>query len=75
MRTPEQVEVFARGLIGKRIEIPVHYDMWMRGARLGEVTSWVRAMPGRSACVIVRLDGLRKRLRVWALDFDYIKII
>lgn len=29
----------ARQLLGKRIEIPVHYDMWMRGARFGQVTA------------------------------------
>lgn len=28
----------AKNLVGKRIEIPVHYDMWMRGARFGVVT-------------------------------------
>jgi hypothetical protein len=31
-------QVQARALLGRRVEIPVHYDMWMRGARFGIVT-------------------------------------
>ncbi len=60
-----------KNLVGKRVEIPVHYDMWMRGARFGEVTAFHHGKEGRSAYVIVKFDHpqAKKRLKVWALDW------
>ena len=61
----------ARALVGKRVEIPVHYDMWMRGARFGVVTSHSVKL----RCVRVKLDHpqARRLLRVWYADMDYMK--
>ena len=63
----------ARALKGKRIEIPVHYDTWMRGARFGTVKS-----VGRDGeCVTVEMDHpqIRKLLKVWRMDFDHVKVL
>lgn len=68
----------ARQLVGARVEIPAHYDAWMQGARFGKVTSWHSGYPALSAYVLVKLDtgqAANKRLRIWALDFDYIREI
>ena len=55
----------------KRIEIPVHYDMWMRGARFGLVTS---IGPG-GEFIRVRLDAApRRRLKVWRADLEYVRV-
>lgn len=66
-----------KALIGKRVEIPVHYDLWMQGARLGKVTGRRDGKDGQSACLLVKMDHpqIRKRLRVWALDVEYMKLI
>lgn len=63
--------------IGARIEIPVHYDMWMRGARTGTVTTFRRGKLGQSDYVTVRMDHpqVRKLLKVWAPDWGYTKIL
>jgi hypothetical protein len=64
----------AKSLLGKRIEIPVHYDMWMRGARYGKVTS----IAADGSHILVQLDALpstHKRLRVHRIDFDYCRTI
>lgn len=63
----------ARALVGKRIEIPVHYDMWMRGARFGRVTKIGKA----GEFVHVRLDHpqAKRTLKLWRLDFDYAKVL
>ncbi len=63
----------ARALVGKRIEIPAHYDMWMRGARYGQVTR----VGKDGAFVYVRLDHpqAKRSLKVWRIDFDYIREI
>lgn len=62
--------------IGARIEIPVHYDMWMRGAKFGTVTQY-REPTSRSAFVYVRMDhpSIKRRLKLWALDWEYIKYL
>lgn len=62
-------------LIGKRVEIPVHYDMWMRGARFGTVTMFRRGRPGQSDYVYVKLDGPQRSIRVWRLDWPYMKVL
>ena len=64
--------------IGDRIQIPVHYDMWMRGARYGVVTSTRGGNTGIAAYAYVKLDALptnARRLKVWACDWDYCKFI
>lgn len=64
-------------LIGKRIEIPVHYDLWMRGARTGVVTAFRHGKLGMSDCLLVKMDHpqIKKRLKLWVLDWDYIKVL
>lgn len=59
--------------IGQCVEIPVHYDMWMRGARFGEIVSYHEGKPGRSAFIKVRLDHpqVRRLFKVWRIDWDY----
>lgn len=63
----------ARSLVGKRVEIPVHYDLWMRGARFGVVTSVGKG----GAFVRVRMDHpqVRKLARIHRIDFDYINVL
>lgn len=63
----------ARGLLGKRVEIPVHYDMWMRGARFGKVSSIGK--DGEFVRVQMDHPQVKRRVRVWRLDFDYIKVL
>lgn len=63
----------ARNMLGRRVEIPVHYDMWARGARYGVVTS----IGPDCEYVRVQLDMLprSRRFKVWRLDFDYVRVI
>jgi hypothetical protein len=63
--------------VGARIEIPVHYDAWMQGARTGVVTSFRRGKPGQSDVMYVRMDHpqIKRPIRVWRLDWDYIKVL
>lgn len=63
--------------IGKRIEIPVHYDMWMRGARFGEVTAFRNGKAGQSDYLLVKMDHpqIKRRLKLWRIDWDYAKLI
>jgi len=67
----------ARALKGKRIEIPVHYDLWMRGARFGVVSGHRLGKPGHSGCILVKMDHpqVKRALRIWSIDLDYIKEI
>ena len=64
-------------LIGKRIEIPVHYDAWMRGARFGTITQFRDGKAGLSAFVYVKLDhkGIKRRLKLWRHDWEYAKVL
>lgn len=66
-----------KALIGKRIEIPVHYDLWMRGARFGVVTGRRKGKPGVSACLLVKMDHpqVKRRVKVWSIDCDYIRVL
>lgn len=66
----------ARSLVGKRVEIPVHYDLWMRGAQHGTVRSYHAGAPGQSAYLKIKLDHpqVKRQLKVWALDWDYMKV-
>lgn len=78
----DQKEIQAKSLIGKRIEIPVHYDLWMRGARFGKVVglAWDHSLPGGRPIVRairVKLDHpqVRRQLKIWRTDLDYIKVV
>ena len=64
-----------RQLIGKRVELPVHYDMWMRGARFGVVTAYRNGGLGTSDYLLVKMDHpqARRRLKLWRPDWDYAK--
>lgn len=64
-------------LMGKRIEIPVHYDMWIRGARHGEITGFRHARDGYSAYLLIKMDHpqIRRRLKLWQIDWDYARIM
>lgn len=63
--------------VGARIEIPVHYNHWMRGARFGAVTAFRRGNPGCSDFMLVKMDhpSIKRRVRVGRLDWDYIKVL
>ena len=64
-------------VIGQRIEIPVHYDLWMQGARYGEVTSFRHGKNGQSDYYLVKMDHsqVKRRLKLWRLDWPYAKTI
>lgn len=66
-----------RALIGRRVEIPVHYDLWMRGARYGVVSSFKPGGAGISDCLRVRMDNprVKRRCKVWRLDWPYMKLV
>lgn len=66
-----------RPYIGKRIEIPVHYDLWMRGARYGVVTAYRNGKPGQSDYLLVRMDHLciKKQVKLWRMDWKYSKLV
>lgn len=72
-----EVAPLVKDLIGKRVEIPVHYDLWMRGARFGEVTVFRQGNAGQSDYVMVKIDHpqVRRRLKVWRMDWPYMRII
>lgn len=63
--------------IGTRIEIPVHYDLWMQGATHGTITAFRHGKPGQSDYYLVKMDHpeVKKHLKLWRLDWDYVKII
>lgn len=58
-----------------RIEIPVHYDMWMRGARFGTVVGFRHGREGQSDYLMVRMDhsSIRNCLKLWKPDWSYAK--
>lgn len=62
---------------GQRVEVPVHYDAWIRGARFGTVTGFRQSKPGYSAFYFVRLDhpAYRNSLKLWEHDVPYCKVM
>ena len=60
--------------IGQQIEIPVHYDMWMRGARFGRVVSYHNGKLGQSDFIKIKMDHpqVKKLFKVWRLDWDFV---
>ena len=69
----EDKQAQARALLNKRVEIPVHYDYWMRGARFGVVSS----VGKDGEFVRVKLDHpqVKRPLKVWRIDFDYMRVL
>lgn len=58
----------AHHLVGKKLEIPVHFDLWMQGARFGTVTSAARD----GSQVLVKMDHpqVKRRIAIREADFD-----
>lgn len=73
MATPTYTELGA--WIGASVEIPVHYDLWMRGAFTGTVVGRRKGKPGLSACLVVRMNHpqVKRLCKVWAHDVPYMK--
>jgi len=55
-----------------RIEIPVHFDLWMRGARFGVITRTTRA-----GVWLVRMDHpqVRRLVRIAPADQAFCKVL
>ena len=60
-----------------RIEIPAHYDLWMRGARFGVIRRYHRGIAGAIDYVTVKMDNPRvKRLvRLPRSDWQYVRVV
>lgn len=43
-------------LIGHRVEIAPHYDLWMQGARFGTIKSFRRSVDGKSIIARIKMD-------------------
>lgn len=58
----------AHSLLGTRLEIPAHFDLWMQGARFGKVTSAAKD----GSHVLVKMDHpqVRNRVKIGEADFD-----
>lgn len=63
--------------VGQRIEIPVHYDAWMRGARFGVVRAFRWGKPGQSAYYLIRMDHpqMKNCIKLWSVDWSYAKAL
>lgn len=57
---------------GVRIEIPVHFDLWMRGAREGVITS-----VKRDGTWMVKMDHpqVKRRVQITERDKEYCRIL
>lgn len=73
----EDIVKEARAYVGRRVEIPVHFDVWMQGARFGTVTGWRKGKSGVSAYVLVKMDhpAIKRRVKVWRLDWEYLRLL
>lgn len=62
--------------IGMAVEIPVHYDRWMQGARFGVVTGFRRGKSGQSDYLYVRSThpSVRRSIKVWRGDWPYMRV-
>lgn len=60
-----------------RIEIPVHYDAWMRGARFGTIIGFRFGKPHQSDYLLIQMDHpqIRKFLKLWEPDWEYARIV
>ena len=65
------------GLVGCRIEIPVHYDLWMQGARFGTVTGYRAGKSGQADYLLVKMDHpqAKRGLKLWRQDWPFVKVI
>lgn len=59
-------------LVGRRVEIPVHHDLWAQGARHGVVTAI-----DKHGVVRVKMDhpGVKRLARIAPADRDDIKVL
>lgn len=77
----DEREKLAKSFVGKRVEIPVHYNAWMLGARYGKVIglSWIKMDNGDKivTAVRVKIDNpeIKKYVKVWKIDFEYMKVL
>lgn len=55
---------------GDRIELPAHYDLWMRGARYGTVAA---LRLGKFPHYLVKADHphVKRLVKLWRVDWDY----
>lgn len=63
--------------IGDRIEIPAHYDLWMRGARTGEITAFRHSKGLTPGYFLVKMDHpqVKHRVKLPVEDWNYAKVI
>lgn len=63
--------------LGKRVEIPMHYDRWALGDRYGEITAYRTRGAGASDYFLVKMDRdpRGKRVKVWRMDWPYMRVI
>ena len=62
--------------LGDRIEIPAHYDLWMRGARFGLVMAMRTNLEGgRYAKIKMDHPQVRKLVNLPEGDWDFAKVI
>lgn len=62
--------------VGKRVEIPVHYDLWARGARTGTVVDARWSLKnGRYLRVIMDHPSVRKPVNVSEIDWPFLKVL
>lgn len=59
--------------VRERVEIPVHYDAWMRGARTGLVTSV--APSGEHVHVKMDHPQVRHTVKVAVADLPFMKVL
>ena len=61
-------------LVGKRIEIPNHYNYWVCGMRYGLVTGWRRGQRAKSAYLMVKMeDG--EVLKIWKSEVEHCRVL
>jgi hypothetical protein len=63
--------------IHSRIEIPVHYNLWMQGARFGLVTQFRHGRVGQSDYVLVKMEHpqIKRSIKLWEPDWQFCKVI
>ena len=58
VKIPAGMTVREFEMLGKRVEIPVHTDAWMRGDRYGEITS------AKGDRIVVKLDKSERKIEM-----------
>ena len=61
-------------MIGRRVEIPVHYDLWMRGARFGVISSG--GQREGAAFIRVKMDHpqVKRRVTIPRKDWEFVRV-